>query len=134
MFYDNVNNLCKQRQISITRMSEEIGLSNAAATSWRKGSVPKLDTVRKIANYFGVPMESLLSDNSGHTITASEHSFILQNNYGNNTVAQGDLRTVGEQFSDMELELLRIFRNLDLRKKNSALSYLYDLEDGGKEG
>lgn len=60
MFYDIVNNLCKKRKTTITRMAEEIGLSNAAPTSWRKGSVPKLSTVQKISAYFDVSVEYLL--------------------------------------------------------------------------
>ena len=64
MFYDIVNNLCKERKTTITRMAEEVGLSNAAPTSWRKGSVPKLGTVKKIAEYFDVPVEYLLGEES----------------------------------------------------------------------
>ena len=59
MFYEIVNNLCKERKTTITRMAEEIGLSNAAPTSWRKGSVPKLTTLEKIADYFGVSVDYL---------------------------------------------------------------------------
>ena len=64
MFYDIVNNLCKERKTTITRMAEEIGLSNAAPTSWRKGAVPKLSTVEKISEYFGVSVEYLLGKES----------------------------------------------------------------------
>ena len=59
MFYEIVNNLCKERKTTITRMAEDIGLSNAAPTSWRKGSVPKLTTLEKIANYFDVSVDYL---------------------------------------------------------------------------
>ena len=59
MFYDIVNNLCKERKTTITRMAEDIGLSNAAPTSWRKGSTPKLSTLEKIADYFDVSVDYL---------------------------------------------------------------------------
>ena len=59
MFYDIVNNLCKERKTTITRMAEDIGLSNAAPTSWRKGAVPKLTTLEKIADYFDVSVDYL---------------------------------------------------------------------------
>lgn len=61
MFYDNVNNLCKARKTTITKMSEEIGLSNAAATSWKKGAVPKASTLEKISEYFNVSVDYLLT-------------------------------------------------------------------------
>ena len=62
MFYEIVNNLCKARKISITRMAEEIGLSNAAPTSWKQGSTPKLSTLKKISDYFNVSVEYLLGN------------------------------------------------------------------------
>ena len=60
MFYETVNNLCKARKTTITKMSEDIGLSNAAATSWKKGAVPKASTLQKISAYFGVSTDYLL--------------------------------------------------------------------------
>lgn len=60
MFYDIVNNLCKARKTTITKMSEDIGLSNAAATSWKKGATPKASTLEKISAYFGVSTDYLL--------------------------------------------------------------------------
>ena len=60
MFYDIVNNLCKTHKTTITRMAVDIGLSNAAPTSWRKGAVPKLGTLEKISQYFNVPVGYLL--------------------------------------------------------------------------
>lgn len=69
MFYDIVNALCKERKTTITRMAEEVGLSNAAPTSWRKGSVPKLGTLNKISEYFGVSVEYLLGKEQKETPT-----------------------------------------------------------------
>lgn len=69
MFYEIVNNLCKERKTTITRMAEDIGLSNAAPTSWRKGSVPKLSTLEKISQYFGVSTDYLLGKENKKTPT-----------------------------------------------------------------
>lgn len=125
MFYENVSALCRERKTTITRMSEDIGLSNAAASSWKKGSVPKASTIQKIADYFGVTTDALLRDDSRHSISA-ENSVIIQGNRGNSTV------TNGTALSEQEQEVLRIFRSLDMRKKTAVLSYLYEIEDSGK--
>lgn len=69
MFYDIVNNLCKERKTTITRMAEDIGLSNAAPTSWRKGSEPKLSTLKKISKYFGVSIDYLQGKEQKETPT-----------------------------------------------------------------
>jgi transcriptional regulator with XRE-family HTH domain len=79
MFYEIVNNLCKERKTTITRMAEDIGLSNAAPTSWRKGSVPKLGTLEKISAYFGVSTDYLLGKENKKT--ASQEGDGLQKEF-----------------------------------------------------
>lgn len=69
MFYEIVNNLCKEHKTTITRMAEEIGLSNAAPTSWRKGAIPKLTTLEKISKYFDVSVDYLLGKDNKKTPT-----------------------------------------------------------------
>lgn len=129
MFYDNVNELCKQRRTSITRMAEDIGLSNAASSSWKKGSVPKLETVRKIADYFGVGMEVLLAD-ALPTIHASDRSTVAYGNSGAVATNGGTItQSAASELSELELELLRVFRSLNMRQKNALLSTAYDMED-----
>lgn len=129
MFYENVQELCKQHKTNITRMTKEIGLSNAAAASWKKGSVPKLDTVRKIADYFGVSWESLLDHSA--TVTASNGSIVVNGN--NNTSTAEASRSTG-QLTEMESEMLRIFRMMDMRHKSAAMSHFYEIEDELKGG
>lgn len=136
MFYDTVNELCKQRNTSITRMTKEIGLSNAAASSWRNGSIPKLDTVRKVAEYFGVSMEDLLSNGPAPAIRASDRSTVAYGNSGPVATNGASItQAAASELSDMELELLKVFRALDMRKKNALMSAAYDMEDAmRKEG
>lgn len=74
MFYEIVNNLCKERKTTITRMAQDIGLSNAAPTSWRKGSVPKLSTLDKISQYFNVSTDYLLGKENKKTPTPDNGS------------------------------------------------------------
>ena len=133
MFYENVQNLCKEHKTNITRMSKDIGLSNAAAASWRKGSIPKGETLQKIADYFGVTMDSLLGEFNPGTIHASGKAVAMQGNTAHNMTGQSNIQTAGETLSEMEKELLRIFRKMDMRKKNATMSYFYDLEDQMKE-
>ena len=74
MFYEIVNNLCKERKTTITNMAIDIGLSNAAPTSWRKGAVPKSSTLEKIAKYFGVTTDYLLGNGQKETPTPENGS------------------------------------------------------------
>lgn len=62
MFWENFVNLCNKSGISPTALCEKLGYSNATATKWRKGSVPRYTTVQKIADYFDVSVDSLFYD------------------------------------------------------------------------
>lgn len=67
-FYHRLKELCKAKKISMSALAKEIGLSNSAATYWKRGSMPKYETLKKIADYFGVTVE-WLSDLSSDEIS-----------------------------------------------------------------
>ena len=59
MLFEKISNLCKEKGISIAKLEEECGLGNATVRRW-DNSIPRLDSVQKVANYLGVPIEDLL--------------------------------------------------------------------------
>ena len=61
MLFDNVLSLCKERNISIARLERESGLANATVRGWEH-STPKVGNVKKVADYFGVTVDALLSE------------------------------------------------------------------------
>lgn len=64
MFWENYEALCRQIGKAPGTVAAEIGLSNAATTSWKKGAMPKNSTLKKVADYFGVPVSALLAQKS----------------------------------------------------------------------
>ena len=103
MFYEIVNNLCREHKITITRMAEEIGLSNAAPTSWRKGAVPKLTTLEKISKYFGVSVDYLLGKESKKTLTPEKG----EREYSDLELIEAVMRA-----NDQQKEAIRLFLKL----------------------
>lgn len=61
-FYKNFLALCASIRKSPSYVCREIGLSNAAASGWKKGKVPSDITLEKLADYFGVPVETLTEE------------------------------------------------------------------------
>ena len=60
-FYNNFEILCKNKGITPTYAAKEIGITQQAVSMWKKrDSVPKYETLKKIADYFGVMVEELL--------------------------------------------------------------------------
>ena len=110
MFYDIVNNLCKERKTTITRMAEEIGLSNAAPTSWRKGSTPKLSTVKKISEYFNVSVEYLLGsepEKETKVETKKAHTLSGEREYSDLELIDAVMRA-----NEQQKEAIRLFLKL----------------------
>ncbi|MBO4697068.1 MAG: hypothetical protein J5643_07320 [Lachnospiraceae bacterium] len=64
MFYQNLTRLCREKRTTPTAAAKAVGLSSAAPVYWKRGSIPKADTVQKLADFLGVTVNDLLSDNS----------------------------------------------------------------------
>ena len=59
-FYDRFDELCKENNKAKSPVCEELGLSKTAWVKWKNGSVPDLETVFKIQDYFSVSIDWLL--------------------------------------------------------------------------
>lgn len=63
MFYENVIKLCGLKGISLTSLlHDELHMSTGNITRWKGGTIPKSDTLQKIAAYFGVTTDYLLGN------------------------------------------------------------------------
>ena len=60
MLLDNVRRLCDQRDISIWALEKAIGVGNGTIGKWDTCS-PRVETIKKVADYFGVTVDELLS-------------------------------------------------------------------------
>ena len=62
-FYDRISELCLKKGISITALAVDLGLSKGTPTNWKKMTKPpRANTIKSIADYFGVSVEYLTSD------------------------------------------------------------------------
>lgn len=64
MIFNNIKKLCKEKNISIARLEAETGIGNGTIGRWQKSS-PRIDTLKKIADYFGVSIEYFLEEQKG---------------------------------------------------------------------
>lgn len=62
MFWNNFVALCAEKGVSPNAVTKEIGLSTATATNWKRGAQPRDTALLKVADYFGVSVQTLLSD------------------------------------------------------------------------
>lgn len=60
MLYKNIVALCKDKGINISKLEKEIGLGNGTIGRWERVS-PTVENVKKVAAYFGVSIDSLIT-------------------------------------------------------------------------
>jgi transcriptional regulator with XRE-family HTH domain len=63
---ERVKTLCQEKKTSIPRLEKELGFGRGAIYYWDT-STPGIDKVQKVANYFGVTIDSLVSTGKGET-------------------------------------------------------------------
>ncbi len=63
MLYQNIVVLCKGKGISISKLEKETGLGNGTVGRWEKSS-PSVENVKKVADYFNVSVDYLISQSA----------------------------------------------------------------------
>ena len=62
MLYENVERLCAKKGVSIWALEAAIKVGNGTIGKWKTSSA-RISTVKKVADYFGVTVDSLLAEN-----------------------------------------------------------------------
>ena len=58
-FYQTFFQLCESNGIAPSKVAQEIGLNKSSVSYWKKGSIPKMDTLKALAQYFNVTVDYL---------------------------------------------------------------------------
>lgn len=69
MLYKNVIALCEERKIAVSKLEKTVGLGNGTIRGWDKSSA-RIENVKAVADYFGVSVDSLLSNSASANKTA----------------------------------------------------------------
>lgn len=72
MFWDNYVALCEKNNSTPTRVAIELGIGSSAPVKWRRGSKPQAVTAKKIADYFGITVAELMSDEKKPTVALDD--------------------------------------------------------------
>ena len=59
--YETIFRLCEDKDISITALEGELGLGRGLIGKWRNGTSPNLEKLQKVANYFHVTIDYLIT-------------------------------------------------------------------------
>ncbi len=123
MFWNKLSELCRKNGISVNGLCKELGFSNATATHWKQGATPNNSTLKKLSEYFGVPVDYFTSDNSVNVQTVQDNHGIIGNAHAPVTIYNGNERKLSSQAS----KLLDIFESLDVIEQAELLVYAKNL-------
>lgn len=117
--YEKIKLLCNDKGIEISNLGDHLGMKLTAGTisAWKKGTTPRISTLKTIADFFGVPMSYFTdgSINSGNVIAGDR-----------NIIGNGN--TVGEVLSPMAAALVQIYDRLDVVRQARLLAFAHELE------
>ena len=61
MIFENISRLCRDRKVSVAALERELGFGNATIRGWKVSS-PSVDKLKKVADFFGVTVDSLIQE------------------------------------------------------------------------
>ena len=63
MVYENIKRMCEKRKIRFHALEKACGIANGTIRKWAgKNAAPRINTVKAIADYFSVSVDSLLQE------------------------------------------------------------------------
>lgn len=125
-----IEELCTQKHMSVKSVLEDCGLSRVAVDNMKKGSVPSIDKIFILANYFNVSVDYLLGKkNDDNNFIVGEMSNVNNNVMGNHNSVSG-LQPRSKEKNNEYDEIINYFDSLPIRERRRAkvavIEYLED--------
>lgn len=115
MFYDRFSLMCRISGKSPTAVCTAIGLSNAAASHWKSGTLPKADLLVLIADFLNCSVDYLL-----------ERTDIKEVNHGSDNSVSISNNNVNIGVSADDLDILKLIHKLSLLDRSKLICELSD--------
>lgn len=76
MFYERLQELCKERGTSVSKMLGDLGLSTGSTGNWKKGQLPKGDILLKISQYLDTSIDYIILGEYKTDLTDEEKQLV----------------------------------------------------------
>lgn len=131
--YEIFEKLCQSHNVTPYRVCKETGLTTATISNWKAGRyTPKADKLQKIADYFGVSIEYLMTGNKesgekGTTLTQRDERDIekILNNTREQLLSQEGLMFEGDPATPEAIDsiLAAMQIGMEMAKKKNKEKY-----------
>ena len=126
MFYNTLQQLCRQKGISVTEFAKQIGLSQSNVTTWKAGAVPRSKTLKATADYFGVSVEYLMGNDAVTVRNGQDNHGIIGHAHAPVTINGSGTASLSEQ----EEALIDLFRKMNVVSQAKLLVYAESVLNG----
>ena len=121
--YEIINQLCKERKISITKLCEMVTNSSGNLATWKKGYM-RSDYLQKIADYLDVSVDYLL----GRTDEPQKINYGVENHGDNNGAINNQVNSANAS-DGISKEMLVKFEELNFIDKVKVMSLIAELSE-----
>ena len=125
--YKRFDKLLRERGITAYKVAKDTGIATATLTQWKKGvSTPKQDKLQKIADYFNVSLEYLMTgeEKEGNKYYLNDETAEMAQEIFENK----ELRALFDVQRGMSVEDLQALHNMALALKRKERG---DIDDTG---
>lgn len=131
MFYDNLKAVCDKKGVKITPIVNECGGAKGSISNWKKGASPNSDIVAKLAVRLNVSTDLLIFGKENCTAEEEKGSNIHTGNVTNSNIVGGhdNSLTLSSSISDDALEIDKIIKSFDPKKRAKFLYQIYNLAE-----
>lgn len=142
--YKRIEDLCKEHNVTITKMCQESGAPRGSLTDLKMGRITGLNakTLSLISSYFSVPMEYLMtadpkigilndvfSGNGSGSVNGVSGSSIVMGAGGN---VSSTVTNEAPPLSSLEAGIMEKVRRLSLEDQVKVFNFLTELEGKGE--
>lgn len=119
-----VHKIIKNKGISQTELAEKLGIAQTTISSWKRGKNPSTKILLKLSEELKVPIEKLTSGENSNNFFSNSGIIGNENQtISNSTINENNL------LSSQEIELLRIYNNLNFKNQIKLLNLAIELEE-----
>ena len=115
----------KQNKTKGKELAKIIGVSTTTISCWRNGEkTPKIENIKKIAEFYNVPIEYLTSDRD----FKETKKYNITDIKNNNNVAIGEKAKIStldiDELEPIDITILGLVKKMDLEEKAEIIKYI----------
>lgn len=128
---ERIFDIMKAKKLSQGELANALHIRQATVSSWKtKATTPAATLLEDIANFLGVSVNYLVTGKEANATAAINQGVFGNENHHNTVTIHGQ----EQEMSELDAELLRICQNLNIREKNTLLTFAYELESKVNKG